>query len=75
VRLNEEPGADDLSSGPSVVVLPAALRRGERRGRWLRRHLRVLDLTEALDQAPPLLGLEDLAELLEIVGGEVIVSR
>src|SRR5215208_354993 len=47
---------------------------GQRSVGRLARHLRVLDLPEALDQALPLLGLEDLAELLEIAGGREAVA-
>src|SRR3954454_3941608 len=60
---------------PFLVSGVAALR-GQRGGRGLRRDLRVLDLAEALDQALPLLGLEDLAQLLDRAarGGEGVAD-
>src|SRR5215207_4356807 len=56
------------SAQPDSIPVAVALG-GQRGGGRLRRHLRVLDLPEAADQSLPLLGLQDLPELLDRAAG------
>src|SRR5262249_59754732 len=69
------PSLRDLTGGrearwgyPAAGGAALAWARGQRGPGGLRRHLRVRDLAEPLDQPLPLLGLEDLRELLELAG-------